>query len=89
MYISRIAFNRLRFQVWEKEFGNATRAKCPLPNCNFILFKHNDASFQCGHIIPKSKGGKKTLENLRPICANCNARMGCYTWDEYEDYVKI
>ena len=28
------------------------------------------------HIIPKSKGGKDTLENLRPMCRDCNRRRG-------------
>ena len=89
MYTSNPIYNNLRQQVWEKEFGNALHGKCPLPNCNIILFKQHDPSFQCGHIIPKSKGGKKILENLRPICSTCNVRMGYYTWDEYENYVKI
>lgn len=29
-----------------------------------------------GHIIAESKGGLETLDNLRPICQNCNLRMG-------------
>ena len=89
MYISKIEYQRLRFKVWEKEYGNSLHGKCPLPNCSIILFKHHNPSFQCGHIIPTSRGGKKTLENLRPICENCNSKMGFYTWDEYEDFVKI
>ena len=28
------------------------------------------------HILPKSKGGKATLDNLRPMCAHCNGRRG-------------
>lgn len=26
------------------------------------------------HIIPKSKGGENTLENLQPMCNTCNAK---------------
>lgn len=29
-----------------------------------------------GHIIPKALGGKKTLENLRPLCHTCNSDEG-------------
>jgi len=29
-----------------------------------------------GHIIPKALGGKKTLENLRPLCHQCNSDEG-------------
>lgn len=28
------------------------------------------------HIIPKSKGGPMTLDNLRPMCRTCNSRRG-------------
>lgn len=34
------------------------------------------ANHDCGHIIPESKGGKINLDNLRPICGNCNSTMG-------------
>jgi len=29
-----------------------------------------------GHIIPKSKGGKWVLDNLRPLCHVCNTKEG-------------
>ena len=29
-----------------------------------------------GHIIPKALGGKQTLENLRPLCHECNRKEG-------------
>ena len=28
--------------------------------------------YECGHVIAESKGGETTLENLRPICHECN-----------------
>ena len=54
-----------------------------------MLFKEQDSAFHCGHIMPKCRGGEDSIENLRPICANCNARMGCRHWDEYETQTKI
>ena len=29
-----------------------------------------------GHIIAETNGGTETLDNLRPVCQNCNLRMG-------------
>lgn len=31
------------------------------------------------HIVPRSKGGKDVLENLRLCCRGCNARRGVQT----------
>ena len=31
--------------------------------------------FNPGHIIPESKGGPTTIENLMPICSRCNLSM--------------
>ena len=73
----------LRSKVWIKEFGTNREGVCPIPNCSSILYKEQDSAFHCGHIMPKCRGGEDILENLRPICANCNARMGCIHWDEY------
>ena len=28
------------------------------------------------HVVPKSKGGKRTLTNLQPMCENCNVKKG-------------
>ena len=42
--------------------------------------------FEVGHNIPESKGGTLDLDNLRPICHQCNIGMGNqYTIDEWSD----
>ena len=33
-------------------------------------------NFCAGHIIPESCGGFATIDNLRPICSQCNSSMG-------------
>jgi len=33
------------------------------------------ANFDCGHVIARCRGGQATVENLRPICGNCNGSM--------------
>ena len=79
----------LRKKVWDKEFKSKLEGNCPIYSCNSVLYRDQDSAFHCGHIIPKCRGGEDSLENLRPICANCNARMGCLHWDEYEKRIKI
>jgi hypothetical protein len=41
-------------------------------------------TFECGHITAVSKGGKTTLDNLRPVCRRCNSDMRTNNMDEYK-----
>ena len=58
-----------------------------------ISWCENDMScfnFDCGHNIPESKGGPTNIENLIPICRNCNVGMGNrFTIDEWEKKYEI
>jgi hypothetical protein len=43
-----------------------------------------DFAFEVGHNIPESKGGRTTIDNLIPICGECNRSMGDrFTIDEF------
>lgn len=41
------------------------------------------ANFQCGHVEAHAEGGEVTLQNLRPICAQCNQSMGKTNMTEF------
>lgn len=41
-----------------------------IDNCN------NEVMITKDHIIPKSKGGKNTLDNYQPLCYRCNQHKG-------------
>jgi len=46
--------------------------------------KHNKISksnFQAGHVKSEVNGGEITIENLRPICGQCNSSMGIKNMD--------
>jgi 5-methylcytosine-specific restriction endonuclease McrA len=71
----------VRQQVWLSRVGEKFKSKCSVRWCKnqITVFQ-----FECGHNIPESKGGTTTLDNLVPICSNCNKSMGDrYTIDEW------
>ena len=71
----------LKKMVWDKWIGpNIGRTKC-------ICCKHEEIrqiEFHCGHIIAETNGGETTVENLRPICAQCNLSMGSMNMNEFK-----
>jgi len=75
----------LRKEVWDTYIGQATSAKCfccwtnpitPFTYCN---------TFHAGHIISHAHGGSENIENLLPICRDCNMNMDAEDWDDYID----
>ena len=40
--------------------------------------------FHCGHVIAEAHGGTTTVDNLRPICAQCNLSMGTQNLFEFK-----
>jgi len=63
----------IRQQVWIQHFGKVFSHKCYISWCDNVIDVFN---FHCGHNTPHSKGGSMELDNLFPICANCNLGMG-------------
>jgi hypothetical protein len=77
----KVISKKLREEVWLKHFGKTFSAKCPVQWCTRII---SVFAFEVGHNIPESKGGKTTIDNLIPICGECNRSMGDrYTIDEF------
>lgn len=58
--------------VWDKYIGEYIgKTKCYC--CKLIDIKQS--SFHCGHVVAEKNGGGMEIENLRPICKNCNSSM--------------
>ena len=72
----------IRQQVWIKFIGKKFENKCDIIWCRNII---NVFNFHAGHIVPDSKGGLINIDNLRPICSNCNLSMSdtysIYEWN--------
>ena len=73
----------LREQVWLVYCGKTFNNKCFVRWCENIMTPFH---FEVGHNIPASKGGLNTIDNLRPVCSNCNKSMSdTYTIDEFSE----
>jgi hypothetical protein len=76
----------VREQVWLREFGRVYDHSCHVRWCQNMISVFD---FQVGHDQPESKGGTLDLDNLRPICARCNASMSdTYTIQEWQELGK-
>ncbi len=62
----------LKNQSWDVYIGREKG----VGNCFCCNSEIDSKHFECGHVIPISKGGPDTIENLRPICSLCNRSMG-------------
>lgn len=73
----------IRFQVWEKYVGNKIETECFCCLKNKITPFTHYKTFHAGHIISEANGGEISLNNLLPICGDCNKDMGPTNWDDY------
>jgi hypothetical protein len=61
-----------RRAVWDKYIGvDKGQGQCDI--CKRTIDK---LDFECGHIIADADGGSITVDNLIPICGDCNKSMG-------------
>jgi hypothetical protein len=76
---------KLRNLVWNK-YGYKKDAVQPCHCCQKEIEK--GVNFVCGHVIPRARGGKSVLDNLEPICNECNIDMKTMDMKEYIKNVK-
>jgi hypothetical protein len=66
--------------VWNKYIGEkVAESKCMCCRVSSISMRH----FTAGHVLSEKYGGGVTIDNLRPICANCNLSMGCMSMADF------
>jgi 5-methylcytosine-specific restriction endonuclease McrA len=66
--------------VWSKCIGKVWEGKCMV--CDIMI---NCTDFHVGHVVAHARGGTDHVDNLRPICAQCNMSMGTQNLNEYRD----
>lgn len=70
----------LRNAVWCKYVGpDKKTGKCFCCSTEMI----STSNFQCGHIISEKEGGEVKIDNLRPICGQCNTSIGTKNMYEF------
>ena len=62
--------NALRLAVWNDFAKDSELCFC----CK--REKISIANFECGHVVAVKNGGLDNIQNLRPICSQCNRSMG-------------
>lgn len=71
---------KLKTDVWDFYIGEELGiALCMCCNKEKIKATH----FECGHVISEFNGGTICIENLRPICSQCNRSVGRKNMNEF------
>lgn len=55
--------------------------------CAYCGIKLNQDIYTIDHILPRSKGGKNSIENLIAACRNCNARKGDKSIEQFRLWI--
>lgn len=80
LFKKRTIPKKLKAIVWTTYVGDSTgMTKCFC--CQHTLIKQIE--FHCGHVISVKNGGKDVVENMRPICAQCNLSMGSKNMNDF------
>ena len=86
-YVKKTIPKALREQVWINTIGKKFSSKCTISWCTNTITPFD---YHCAHIIPESKNGSTTIENLVPTCSKCNLSMSNnYTVVEWNDIITL
>ena len=76
----KIIPKKLKIDVWNKYIGQNIRTTKCICCCNKII---DVVDFHAGHIISEKNNGTTSIDNIIPICGDCNKSMGTTNMDIY------
>lgn len=68
----------------KREIGNSLRTKVYERDAYRCRGCGTHLALTCDHVVPESKGGPTTLENLQTLCQPCNSAKGTMSQDDWE-----
>ena len=71
----------LKSSVWDKSIGKANG----IGKCECCSKEIDSKNFECGHIKSVKDGGGTDIENLKPLCSECNKSMGTENLYEFKE----
>lgn len=63
---------KVRSDLWKRYFGRTMDGECQI--CQDTI-EFDSSKWHAGHIIPDVEGGTTELDNLAPLCSDCNLSM--------------
>lgn len=70
----------VKSDTWNKYIGKEKG----IGKCECCSKEIDSKFFECGHVKSSKDGGEETVENLRPICGECNKSMGTENLYEFK-----
>lgn len=75
---------KVKNEVWSKYCGETNKGKC---FCCTQELNRGSVFTEFGHIIPYCEGGEYTIDNIRPLCGDCNRGKGGMHEQNMIDYI--
>lgn len=73
---------RIRNRTWAYE-ALLARDGPTCHYCEVVLEGRGSREMTIDHVVPRSKGGNDSLDNLVLACASCNTRKGSLSYEEF------
>jgi 5-methylcytosine-specific restriction endonuclease McrA len=71
----------LKTKVWNENFGKSCGEHMCYVGCGKMIYQ---SDFECGHIVAEINGGDMNIDNLKPICGQCNKSMGTMNLEKFK-----